>query len=249
MITKSDWRAVNQQLMADDRRRLGEPPTTEEMLAYTRGELTAEEEARVRERLVCHPDLVRTLTEPFPTEGAEAGDADYLPDEEFASHWSEMQTRMGRGRPAEGARVLPFWRFSAALAAMLAVVFGALLWQARSKVPEPQVVLDQQVLFPDGRRGGNADAGRLTAQGDPVLLVIPLIGQRGHERYRLELVNADSGRSIWQSAALRPREDDAFAIVMPRRLLEPGTYQIIVHGSTTTGEERLASYSLRVPAR
>ncbi|HEX2121291.1 MAG TPA: hypothetical protein VHL59_06585, partial [Thermoanaerobaculia bacterium] len=164
MITKTEWQTVTRQLMADDRRRFDEPPTAEEMLAYTRGELTPEQEARVRERLVCHPDLVRTLTAPFPAEGAEPGEPDFLPDEELAQHWTAMQTRMRGARPVEGARVLQFWRISAALAAMLALVFGALLWQARLRVSEPRVVWEEQMLFPDdGRRGGGTDAATLTA--------------------------------------------------------------------------------------
>ncbi len=253
MITKTEWQTVTRQLMADDRRRLGEPPTAEEMLAYTRGELTPEQEARVRERLVCHPDLVRTLTEPFPAAGAEPGDPDFLPDEEFASHWTAMQTRMRGERPAEGARVLQFWsvqfwRTSAALAAMLAVVFGTLLWQARSRVSEPRV-WEQQVLLPDGRRGPGTDATTLTAQGESVLLVIQLMGARDFDRYRFELVNVDSRRSLWSSAALEPPDGNAVAILVPRRLLKPGTYQIVAYGVAGVSEERLASYSLRVPAQ
>ena len=51
MTTKTEWQAVNQALMADDRRRVGEPPAAEEALAYMRGELSEEEAVRVRERL------------------------------------------------------------------------------------------------------------------------------------------------------------------------------------------------------
>src|SRR3712207_3458883 len=98
MITKTDWRTVNEQLMNDHRPRL-DPPTADEMLAYTRGELSAEDEQRLQERLVRHPDLVRTLTAPFPTEGAKPGDPDYVSDEEYPAHWRALHARM-QGMPA-----------------------------------------------------------------------------------------------------------------------------------------------------
>jgi len=236
MITKSEWQSVSHQLKA------GDPPTAEEMLAYSRGELSAEEEARVRERLVSHPDLVRTMTEPFPSEGAEPGDPDFMSDEEFATHWASLRNPI----PRRG-RVLHFWHYSTAIAATLAIVLTTLLWQANSRVAQPRVVWEQQVLFPDGRRGPQNEPATLTAQGESVLLVIPLIGQSHFDRYRLEILNVASNRSIWTSDALRPGADEAFAILVPRRFLGPGTYQIVVHGVSGTREERLATYSLRVP--
>ena len=59
MITKSDLKAVFDQMTAEERQRLPEPPTVEEMLAYRRGELSADEESRVRELLICYPELLR----------------------------------------------------------------------------------------------------------------------------------------------------------------------------------------------
>ena len=223
-----------------------EPPTAGEMLAYTRGELSPEEEARVQERLVDHPDLVRTMTEPFPTEGAEPGDPDYLSDEEFAKHWASMQKRMHRQPPATG-RVLQFWRYSAAIAATVAITFGALLWQLNSRLDQPRVVWEQQILFPDGRRGPGTEPATLTAQGESVLLILPLIGQRDYDRYRIEVVNTATDQPIWSSEALRP-EESAFAILVPRRFLKPGTYRVVIYGASGTSEERLATYSLRAPA-
>lgn len=247
MITKSDWQAVNRQLMADDRRRTGGPPATDEMLAYVRGELAPEREAHLQERLVCRPELVRTLTEAFPTEGAGPGDPDFLSDEEFARHWTAMQTRMRRNGRNEG-RVLSFWRMSAALAAAVALAFGALLWQTTLKVNEPHAVWSEQVLLPDGRRGPAAEPATLTAQGDPVLLVTPLIGPRNFREYRLELIDAASKRIVWSSPMLTPHRDDAIAILVQREFLKPGTYQVVVYGRGAE-DERVATYSLRVRDR
>jgi hypothetical protein len=222
-----------------------EPPTAEEMLAYQRGELSPEDEARFQERLVQHPELVRTLTVPFPAEGAEPGDPDYLSDDEFATHWAKLEKRRTFVRPA--ARPPRFWQWSTAAAAAMAITFGALLWQANARRAEPLVLSEPQVLFPDGRRGpGTREAAPLTAEGEVVALITPLIGQREFDRYRLEMLD-ESGRAVWSSDELRRREDDTFVILVPRRFLKPGAYQIVIHGSAGAAEERLASYSLRVP--
>ena len=245
MITKSDWRTVSQHFMADERRRVGEPPTAEEMLAYSRGELSAEEEARVRERLVCYPELVRTLTEPFPAEGAEPGDPDYLSDEDFAKHWASLQSRRTRKPPVN--RRVQFWRGVAALAAAIIAVLGVSLWRARERLSQPTLLWEEQVLFPDGRRGPSGQPATLTAEGDSILLVVPVLGEREFQRYRLEIVSAVSDRTLWSSTAPHPGESRSFVIVVPRRFLKPGTLRVVVHGVAGASEERLAMYSLRVP--
>ena len=91
MITKSDWEAVQQGMTAEDQRRLGEPPTAEEMLAYSRGELSGETAGRVRAWLAGNPDLVRALMEPFPADDAKPGD--YSINEDGTYNLSEEQAR------------------------------------------------------------------------------------------------------------------------------------------------------------
>jgi hypothetical protein len=254
MITKSDRQAVARQLREESRHNAGEPPTADEVLAYTRGELPAEEAASVRERLLCHPDLMRTLTEPFPAEGAKRDDPDYLTDAEYEFHWAAMRAKMEKpaapraiARVSRPARLLHFWRFAAAIAAAVAVVLGASLWQANLRISEPRVVPEQQVLFPDGQRGKPHDAATLSAQGESVLLVIPLIGQSEYQQYRLELVDAETRKSAWKSEPLEPGDDATFTLLVSRRFFKPGTYEVAVSGITGATEEKVATYSLRVP--
>ena len=159
MITKSELSAANRELNAENPASLGEPPAPDEVLAYTRGELTPDEEARIRERLIAYPELVRALTTPFP-EPAEPDHPDYLSDHEFARHWKALQKR--RQRPDGG---LQFWRAFGAIAAALAVVFGGLLWRAQTELKKPQAFGEQQDLYPDGRRGAEGVPKTLTATG------------------------------------------------------------------------------------
>src|SRR5260370_31105605 len=106
-VEKSDWQAASRELMAEARARLGPPPTAEEMLAYTRGELSEKEEARVRELLVCYPELARSLPEPFPSEGALPGDSDFLTDAEVANHWASVQRPTHTANAAAALRAEP----------------------------------------------------------------------------------------------------------------------------------------------
>src|SRR3954447_27058575 len=170
MITKSELSDVNGKVMAENRTSIGEPPTAEEVLAYTRGELTPEEEARICERLIAYPELVRTLTTPFP-EPAEPGHPDYLSDHEFARHWKALQKR--RQRSNRGGKFLPVF---AAVAATAAIVLGAMLWRAETELKMPQAVWEQQELYPDGHRGLEGSPQTLSPSGDSYLLMPLLMG-------------------------------------------------------------------------
>jgi hypothetical protein len=244
MTTKSELYEASRALMAEDRRRVGEPPTAEEVLALMRGELPAEEGAHIRERLVAYPDLVRTLTVPFPTEGAEPGDPDYMSDDEFAARWAALQRR--RQNPG-GGRVLQFWRAFGAIAAALALVFGALFWQAKSELTKPRVLWEQE-LYPDGRRGGGETSTEVTADVESFLLVT---GDSAFEKYRVEIVDAASNvpQTLWKSDPITRRSDGALAIVVHRKLFQPGKYQLVLYGVSGARQEPLSTYTIRVPTR
>ena len=206
----------------EDRRRLGEPPTFEEMLAYTRGELSGAEEQRVRELMVCYPELARTVTEPFAPE----------------------ETHL--------APVVRFRHVWTAIAAAIALVFAGLYWQAESKARRmnhelavPHVVSTEQLLLPDGNRGG-AHATILSVAGDSYLLVATLINAARFSSYRLEIT--DSGaKPLWSQAGLQPRDNDTFAIIVPRTFLPAGEYQVVLYGENGARGERIATYTVRVP--
>jgi hypothetical protein len=230
--------------MAEDRLSIGEPPTADEVLSYTRGELPPDAEVRIRERLIAYPELLRTLTAPFP-EGAEPDHPDYLSDHEFARHWKALQKR--RQLPEGG---LQFWRAFSAIAATLAVVFGGLLWRAQTELKKPQAVWEQQELYPDGQRGLGGQPNTLTAKGESYLLVPPLPADLAVDKVRAEIVDvANPSRTVWSSKALPRTPDGSLVIVVPREFLKAGTYRLVVYGITGARQEPLSSFTLRVPAR
>src|SRR4051794_16785158 len=245
MITKSELSDVNGKVMAENRTTNGEPPTAEEVLAYTRGELAPEEEARIRERLIAYPDLVRTLTMPFP-EGAEPGHPDYLSDHEFARHWKALQKRRQRSN-----RGLQFWRSFSVIAATVAVALGAMLWRAETELKKPQAVWEQQELYSDSRRGVEGEPNKLTPNGESYLLVPGLGSDLGADKLRVDILDmaVNPPRTVWSSNAISRTSNGSLVIVLRRDSLKPGAYKLVVYGITGARQDELSTFTLRVPAR
>lgn len=241
MTTKSTWQEVHDQLIEDDRRKLGEPPTAEEVEAYLDGTLSEEEEARVRALLVAYPELARTLTHPFPSEE----DGDVFSDDELTRRLGQLQPLGAAAR----TNVVPFRALSAALAvaATLALVFGALLWEARRELGRPHLAAAGEEILPDGRRGGGDRAIPVGLAGEPLVLMVSIADQPEFPKYRLEIVDA-GGKRIWQSEPAERPEDEAFNIVVPRGVLREGRYQIVVIGVDGV-EQQLSKHSFRVQPR
>jgi hypothetical protein len=240
MMNQTEWQAVRDALIADDRARLGAPPTAEELLAYERGELSADAAARVQQLLVAYPELARAFATPFPPEDVEplAGDV-------IDRQWNAF--RAGRGT---GARVLRFWRGLSALAAALALVLGTMLWNTRMELRQPQhLPPETHVLTPDGGRGLDQQHYTITPKGDWVVLVVSIVGPTAYEMYRLELVNAVSHTRIWSSQPLRAPNSESFNVEMPTRALRPGTYQVIAYGLRGNAEAQVATYTIDVRSR
>jgi hypothetical protein len=239
MINRTDWHAVRDALIADDRAKLGEPPTVDELLAYERGELSEEDAERVKQLLVAYPELARAYATPFPSEGD-----DDLPVEVIDRQWIAFRAANGDG---SSERVLQFWRGFAAIAATVAISFGAMLWHTHTQQLMPRVLPEPPQLTPDGRRGlPGQPQSTITPSGDSVLLVVSLVGPTDYETYRLELVNSDSHERIWSSKPLRPTSSNTFYVEVPSRVLPAGTYQVIAYGLRGKAEEPVATYTIDV---
>jgi hypothetical protein len=243
MSSKSEWTAVHERMMEEQRQRLGPPPTAEELEAYENGTLPAEEEERVRALLVCYPALARTLVRRPEPETPQPGDGDYLSKDEVTKDWQSLRKRIRRGDG--GGRVLRFWRFSAAIAAALAVVFGGLLWRARSELGQPHVA-NEYVLTSDVARGGTDLRAEVKLDGHDVLLTMVHDGTPGPFRVDIVRTASKPGRTLW-SGRPRVRPDDRYVmVVVPNRFLEPGRYELVLFGLRDGREEKLAVYPFRV---
>lgn len=253
MITKSDLEAVHEEMMAEERRRLGAPPSVDDMLAYSRGELSPADEERVRALLVCYPELARALATPFPTDDAKPDDPDYVSDEEVSKQWEALQDRLQKG--GDGPQVIRFWRRTAlALAASLVLAFGGLLWQARRNervmraFDTPQIVAHEAYLRPDGRRGPGNEPNTVAMGRESVLLAVPVTNDATFESFRLEIVNTATKASLWKSEPMQRGDRDYFPLLVPPSFLAPGEYEVVLYGVGGGRERRLATHTLRVPA-
>jgi hypothetical protein len=248
MITRTEWKPVHEAMTELD----GELPTAEEMLAYRRGELPPAAEERVREQLVRYPELARAVAQ-SSVDDPRPGDPDYLSEQELGVHWQSLQNRIHADRP-EGGRVLQFWRISTAMAAMLAVLFGALLWKAQSELRQPvhAVVWERQDLRRGGTRGPSEDVVLRTPRNKEVLLVLPLMPQPQFAGYRLELVEVTGPkpRVVFDDTDVTATDSDTVEVlVQPERLEAGGRYEFVLYGVDGGREERLGTYSFRVPSR
>lgn len=250
MNTTSDWQSVNRELLARQRQKLGEPPTLEEMQAYLRGELSPQDEERVRELLVCYPDLARALVEPFPAEDAKPGEPGSVSDVEMEQRWKALHARV---QPRDGGvHVLRYSRGLGLIAAILVLCFGAVLWRAQTRDASPRLLaaderstLPSRLLMPAGQRGP-ASATTVKANGQPLVLILALVSApEADATYRVAVYSTDSTTPLWQSNDPAPLgDDDTFRILVPARFLQPGSsYQIKVWRNGQKNE--LATYSFR----
>ena len=241
MMNRSDWQAVRDVLIADDRAKLGEPPTVDELLAYERGELSKDEAERVQQLLVAYPELARAYATPFP-----ADDDNALPDDVIDRQWNAFRAANSSSSP--GGRVLQFWRGFAAIAATVAIGFGALLWHVRMERLLPRVLPEPAAeLTPGGGRGlPGQTATRITPSGDSVFVVVSLVGSIDYESYRLELVRNDSQQVIWTSEPLRVMPSRSFYVEIPSRIMPDGTYEMAAYGLRGNAREPVATYAIDV---
>jgi hypothetical protein len=242
MITKSEWQAAHDAMLAADRTRLGEPPTAEELLAYERGELRENDADRVRESLIAWPELAAAFAAPLPDDDAKPGDADDFGAEVVDRQWAAFSSRM----PRRNGHVLQFWRGVSAIAATVAIVFGAMLWQQRAERLRPRVLPEPQILMPDGSRGGGEEGTRLTATGDTYLLVVSLIGSTDYEAYRVDIENPATHKVSWSSEPLHRGTRDTFNLEVPSRFLPPGTSRVVLYGLRGNAAEQAATYTVDV---
>jgi hypothetical protein len=228
MITKSELQSASRELIAEAQKNIGPPPTDAEILAYSLGKLSEVDEERVREWLVANPDLARMYGEPFPEE----------PKVDAV--------------PAERGGVVYLRQVLTSVAAVLALVFGALYWQAEIRIGElkrqvsrPLALGEKTQLFPDGRRGVGGPTP-LPKEGDAYHLVITLINQPYYDHYRIDLIRAGGSAPVWSITDVPRQDDDSFELVVPHAAIPPGTYQLFVFGLDGKGELQLGSYRLRV---
>lgn len=246
MNNKSEWQEANRRITAEQRKKLGDPPTAEELRAYSCGELNAEQEERIRDLLVAYPELARMYAEPFPDE-SEPGVSEGAID----AGLEDVKRRLGIAPIRPRARMRHY--IPTTIAAALALVFFGLYVQAENRARDnnracdiPRVLGAPQELDPDGNRGPAAPTV-LHKDGSAYLLKPRLlINQVRYPHYSIELHNPKG--TVWTSLSAQPAEDDSFQIVIPHAFLPPGPYQLRIFGVDGEVRQNAGAYDLVVPA-
>jgi hypothetical protein len=260
MISREEWETAYRELIADSRKRLGPPPTFEEVEALSRGELSEVEADRVRELLSCYPDLLRVMTVPSPANAAGVlTHAEVtLTDEEIASDLEKIRERV-RSAPASLSPPVVFPRKwpsprALAIAAGIIVVIAIGSFALRRMTSEPRALITQ-VLYPEGTRGGgrrglpSGAPVRLATDADYTLQPVFESSHRYRE-YRLELfdLSSEPPRPVWLRENVVQQPDDTYPTRLSTGDLEPGLYRLVLSGVNGTVEP-LAQYTIRLSAR
>jgi hypothetical protein len=249
MISRTEWEDAAREVMEKERRGLGAAPTDDEVLAFSRGELSGAREELVRTYLFHYPELLDALTAPFPGEDA----APLLSDAERTQDQERLRFRLPKDRPR------PLWTYVGTAASLAALALAGLLVRSQSTVRrldeqlrQPRVDIEHRLLMPDGQRGGGPEGERpvpLPLAAENLLLIPTLINQPTFRDYRVELMdlNEEPARLIYAANGVPRRTDDTLEIWVPRRFFRPGIYQLVVFGVDGSRAEHLAAYTMRLP--
>lgn len=239
MSSRNEWDAALDDYSEQERRRLGDPPTAEQLDRYKRGQLSEEERDRIRAHLAVRPELADSLLN------------DILTDDEVEADWQKLQ----RSLPRPGWYERQPLRIAAGV--LIAVLAGAVV-QSRLSIQklerereEPRVFSVRHELSPlEANRGagGEDTPYPLSANEDHYLLVPLLYEDTRQSAYRVEVVDVEANRNVW-SKRVALSSDAPLEISVPRAFFEPGRhYRLDLVGLDKPNAER-TSYLLRVEAR
>jgi hypothetical protein len=113
--------------------------------------------------------------------------------------------------------------------------------------PQVNVPIFMLAAVRSGEEAGREPVNRipLAAATGPVILTLEL-ATIDYPSYRASL-RAEDGKEIWQARGLRPDSRDALVILLPARMLHPGSYQLAIEGAKEDGKGfAVAIYPFRV---
>ena len=111
--------------------------------------------------------------------------------------------------------------------------------------PRPKVNLPLLILA-TGQLRGPADTLEVAPGADSLLLILGIDEPQAYERYRLEVLEANSGRQVWQDSGLEPSRLSELTVLLPRALMPDGRYALRLHGLRGGRSEQLMERLLTV---
>lgn len=237
----------------------GEHPGADRLLRYHLRELPEAEAESVRDHLSLCESCTRQLLGYERFAGGElAGEpaGEEISAEELERAWRQVRDRLG----GEGAAPVPTvprsWFLSAAaLAAVLlvAVIGLGVLQVGPSPGRDGGEVVRADLLVESltprrgpARGGGPANELRLPGWARRVVVVLAYEAMERHPAYTLSLEDA-RGRELWRQEGVPRAPQGHFTLELPRTLLAPGEYVIVLSAEPAGEPTPLARYPFSIP--
>ena len=242
-----DWKATLEEILAERRQELGDPPAIDDLIALRAGELSDAERSELLEHAAVDPEVARELFDVlrFPQSGdEELPGEERAPDEEPAAkagveeRWQALRERLVEEGDLPSRPASPRRRAWLPLAAMFLLGVGASLIVGRLRdggapppAAAPRVNLAIVELLPvggdpSGLRGAPEIATLAADAGGLVLaLAVPgLLPSPERAPFRLELRRGDGTVSTVEG--LTPGAGGVFLLHLPREQLRVGRHEL-----------------------
>lgn len=254
MVEHKEWETAYRETIERGRTRIGDPPTPEELVAWSRGELPENEAERMRERLAYYPDLAAALAE---DDEAVEDEPPILTREQLETDWELIQQRMAspvspRVAAAISATKPARWsRWTTVVPVLTTLLFAGLFVRSRltidalrAEIARPKENVEQVELHSTVPRGP-ASARPIVLQPSTkyVVLGLRVAEDVRADAFRVEIrdLEVEPPAIAWKSAITRG-SDGTFSMEIPRTFLTSRTYQIDLFASTSA--EPIATYTI-----
>lgn len=117
----------------------------------------------------------------------------------------------------------------------------------KGTVPQVNVPIFTLAAVRSGGEGGREPVNRIPISAETGAVLFNLeLATVDYPSYRASL-RAEDGQEIWQARGLRPDSRDALVLLLPSRMLRPGSYHLAIEGATEEGKGfPVAVYPFRV---
>jgi len=244
----------------DERRRLGPPPSLDELATYAAGELAEEDAERIRDDLTLRPAGREAVLGLAALSRHEPPSEEHrVSDEEIEEAWQRMEADLGSiraaGAPAAGA---PAWLVSLkalfrspllvpAMAASCALgIAGAALWYQDRETPRLNVEIFDLVAEDEVVRSGDLVPPNAFHPGAGAFVWnLNLTDLTPYSAYLVEIRDAGDA-VVWSGRAGGRTSAGNLNVEVPRGFLAAGSYHVRLFGLRDGERELLEAYRVRV---
>ena len=237
--SKKTLTRVIQELGEEQEKNLKDHPSTEELLYYLEGILSAKRTDQVQAHIslcrVCADGLLE-LNEPL----------DFVPDRNTRFHSESSSLNGTTAEPNKEEIYRGFHsRWLPAVAALLLFFTGFLLRPYLMPTKQPMVNPKIESISPLNAASSTRGSSRISTplDGEPLILHLNLAQDKNYSSYRI-LITDERDKRIWESMEARPGDEGGrFTIVLPPDFLPSGFYRVSLSGKDGQRWEEMKKYA------